>query len=74
MPSYSFNRFDMPFNTSNIASGFNFRYSEKYEINGKKYRNLIKAYGLRIFIVVNGKGGKFDFIPLFLSIGSGIIY
>ncbi len=32
---------------------------------------MIKAYGLRIFIVVNGKAGKFDFIPLFLTIGSG---
>ena len=27
---------------------------EKFEIDGVKYRNLIKAYGLRIFIVVNG--------------------
>ena len=72
LPIYSFNRYDLPFTSSSTASGFNFRYSEKFEIDGVKYRNLIKAYGLRIFIVVNGKAGKFDFIPLFLTIGSGI--
>jgi hypothetical protein len=71
LPKYSFNRYDLPFNSSSAASGFNFRYSEKFEVDGVKYRNLIKVYGLRIFIVVNGKAGKFDFIPLFLTIGSG---
>jgi len=59
----------MTVNASNIASSFNFRHSEKYEME----KDIDKGYGLRIFIVLNGKGGKFDFSPLFLSIGSGII-
>lgn len=36
------------------------------------YRTLVKAYGLRFIIVVTGKAGRFDFIPLFLTIGAGI--
>ena len=36
------------------------------------YRTLIKAYGLRFIIVVTGKAGQFDFIPLLLTVGAGI--
>lgn len=41
-------------------------------VNGTLYRTLVKAYGLRFIIVVTGKAGRFDFIPLFLTIGAGI--
>jgi hypothetical protein len=47
------------------------RYAEKFEINNISYRILVKAYGLRFFFVVNGKAGKFDFIPLLLTTGAG---
>jgi P2X purinoceptor 4 len=49
------------------------RYADKYEINNVTYRTLVKAYGLRFIITVTGKAGKFDVIPLFLTIGAGIL-
>lgn len=33
---------------------------------------LVKAYGLRFIIIVNGQGGKFNIIPLMLTIGAGL--
>jgi len=63
----------LKFRTSSSASGFNFRFADKYEVNDKRYRLLIKAYGIRFFIVVTGKAGKFDFIPLFITVGAGKI-
>ena len=36
------------------------------------YRSLVKAYGLRFIVVVTGTAGKFNFVPLLLSIGSGL--
>ena len=47
------------------------RYADKYQLDGALHRRLVKAYGLRIFIEVNGRAGRFDIIPLFLSVGSG---
>ncbi|CAF1099834.1 unnamed protein product, partial [Brachionus calyciflorus] len=72
MPKYSFERFDLKFRDLTGASGFNFRFADKYAVNGTIYRTLIKAYGLRFIIVVTGKAGRFDFIPLLLTIGAGI--
>ena len=36
------------------------------------YRELTKAYGLRFLIVVEGKAGRFSFLPLLLTLGSGL--
>ena len=58
IPKYSFERYDLKFKTASSSSGFNFRYAERYEKENTKYRVLIKAYGLRFFIVVSGKAGK----------------
>lgn len=33
---------------------------------------MYKAYGLRFIIVVTGQAGKFDIIPLLLTVGSGL--
>jgi len=71
LPTYSFGRFDLSFKSSLAASGFNFRFADKFEVNGKIYRTLVKAYGLRFVIDVTGSARKFDFIPLFLTIGAG---
>ncbi len=72
LPKFSFDRYDLKFGSKGTpASGFNFRFAEKYFRNNQKYRLLVKAYGIRIFIVVTGKAGKFDFIPLFLTVGAG---
>jgi hypothetical protein len=32
----------------------------------------VKAFGLRFIIIVNAKAGKFNFIPLLVTVGSGI--
>ncbi len=57
-PKYSFIRYDIPFSAVSAASGFNFRFANKFEINSTMYRTLVKAYGLRFIISVNGKAGK----------------
>lgn len=72
LPIYSFNRFDLSFEQASSASGFNFRFSHKFEINGTKYRYLVKAYGIRFIISVTGKAGKFNFVSLLLNIGAGV--
>jgi len=43
-----------------------------YERNGRLYRDLFKAYGIRFIIKVSGQAGKFAIVPLLLNIGSGI--
>ena len=48
------------------------RYASTYERDGKLYRDLVKAYGIRFIIKVTGTAGKFGIIPLLLNIGSGI--
>lgn len=72
LPVYTFNRFDLPFDQASAASGFNFRFSDRYEVNGTTYRTLVKAYGLRFVITVSGKAGKFNLIPLLLTVGAGV--
>lgn len=72
LPVYSFNRFDLPSTAISAASGFNFRFSDKFEIEGKMYRVVVKAFGLRFIITVDGKAGKFNMIPLMLSVGAGL--
>jgi P2X purinoceptor 4 len=71
-PAYKFSRFDMPFSKSYAASGFNFRFSDKYLANGTMQRVLIKAYGILFYITASGQAGRFDVVPLFVSIGSGL--
>ncbi len=51
---------------------FCLRFSNKYVSNGKEYRTLWKAYGLRFIINVNGVAGKFSILPLMLTIGAGV--
>jgi len=48
------------------------RYASTYERDGKLYRDLVKAFGIRFIIKVTGTAGKFSVIPLLLNIGSGI--
>ncbi|NXT40164.1 P2RX5 protein, partial [Pelecanoides urinatrix] len=82
-PRYSFSRLDNNFAEKSISSGYNFRqlksallYSRfaKYyrDAEGVDYRTLIKAYGIRFDVMVNGKAGKFNIIPTIINIGSGL--
>nr|CDS27371.1 p2X purinoceptor 4 [Hymenolepis microstoma] len=67
-PIYSFTNLQ----DGTTEDGFNYRYAIKYRENGKQYRDLIKAYGLRFTLFVSGTAGRFSFIKLFLNIGSGL--
>ena len=49
LPTYSFRLLD--------TTGWNFRFANYHEENR---RTLIKAYGIKFLISVNGKAGKFD--------------
>ena len=72
LPVYTFTRYDYRSSYSSTVSGFNFRFSKHYYNNSVEYRRLFKAFGLRFIIQVDSRAGKFNFIPLFISIGSGI--
>uniref|UniRef100_A0A8C0EHR1 P2X purinoceptor n=1 Tax=Bubo bubo TaxID=30461 RepID=A0A8C0EHR1_BUBBB len=72
-PHYSFSRLDNKFAEKSISSGYNFRFAKYYrDAEGVDYRTLIKAYGIRFDVMVNGKAGKFNIIPTIINIGSGL--
>ncbi|KAM6315790.1 P2X purinoceptor 5 isoform 2-T2 [Podargus strigoides] len=72
-PHYSFSRLDNEFAENSISSGYNFRFAKYYrDAEGVDYRTLIKAYGIRFDVMVNGKAGKFNIIPTVINIGSGL--
>ncbi|KAM6239022.1 P2X purinoceptor 5 isoform 1-T1 [Spheniscus humboldti] len=72
-PHYSFSRLDNKFAEKSISSGYNFRFAKYYQdARGVDYRTLIKAYGIRFDVMVNGKAGKFNIIPTIINIGSGL--
>ncbi|KAJ3603694.1 hypothetical protein NHX12_028438 [Muraenolepis orangiensis] len=64
-PTYSFRlldtRKDLP------TAGYYYRFSKSYIINGVESRTLIKAYGIRLDIIVHGHAGKFSFIPTIIN-------
>ncbi|XP_068994707.1 P2X purinoceptor 2 [Embiotoca jacksoni] len=65
-PSYSFRRLDLRKDpTSN--SGYYYRFAKYYSTNGVESRTLIKAYGIRLDIIVHGQAGKFSPIPTIIS-------
>ncbi|XP_042298310.1 P2X purinoceptor 5 [Sceloporus undulatus] len=72
-PHYSFSRLDNRFATKSISSGYNFRFAKYYrDSDGVDFRTLIKAYGIRFDVMVNGKAGKFNIIPTIINVGSGL--
>ncbi|XP_071431336.1 P2X purinoceptor 5 isoform X1 [Pithys albifrons albifrons] len=72
-PHYSFSRLDNKSAESSISSGYNFRFAKYYrDAEGVDYRTLIKAYGIRFDVMVNGKAGKFNIIPTIINISSGL--
>uniref|UniRef100_A0A8D2B7H8 P2X purinoceptor 2 n=1 Tax=Sciurus vulgaris TaxID=55149 RepID=A0A8D2B7H8_SCIVU len=52
-PKYSFRRLDPKHVPA--SSGYNFRFAKYYKINGTTTRTLIKAYGIRIDVIVHGQ-------------------
>uniref|UniRef100_A0A8C3FH50 P2X purinoceptor n=1 Tax=Chrysemys picta bellii TaxID=8478 RepID=A0A8C3FH50_CHRPI len=55
-PRYSFRRLD-PKRTQ-VSSGYNYRFAKYYNCNGTNTRSLIKAYGIRIDVIVHGQVGR----------------
>ncbi|XP_077021686.1 P2X purinoceptor 5 [Tamandua tetradactyla] len=72
-PHYSFSRLDNKFAEKSISSGYNFRFAKYYrDAAGVEFRTLIKAYGIRFDVMVNGKAGKFSIIPTIINVSSGL--
>ncbi|TRY75115.1 hypothetical protein TCAL_08494 [Tigriopus californicus] len=67
VPIYKFRRLDSA--DAKIAPGYNFRFAEYYK-TGK--RTLFKAYGILFVLDVQGRAGKFSFIPFFINLGAGL--
>ena len=61
LPTYSFRLLD--------STGWNFRFANYHEENR---RTLIKAYGIKFLISVNGKAGKFDLKNTVILIVTGL--
>ncbi|XP_029427496.1 P2X purinoceptor 2 isoform X2 [Rhinatrema bivittatum] len=69
-PQYSFRRLD-PRN-SQASSGYNYRFAKYYRQNGSESRTLIKAYGIRIDVIVHGQAGKFSLIPTIINLATAL--
>ncbi|XP_066544859.1 P2X purinoceptor 2 [Amia ocellicauda] len=64
-PEYSFRRLDMRKNLH--SSGYHYRFAKFYSKNGSEFRTLIKAYGIRLDVIVHGEAGKFRIIPTVIN-------
>uniref|UniRef100_A0A8I5TWP4 P2X purinoceptor n=1 Tax=Pongo abelii TaxID=9601 RepID=A0A8I5TWP4_PONAB len=66
-PHYSFSRLDNKLSKS-VSSGYNFRFARYYrDTAGVEFRTLMKAYGIRFDVMVNGKGAFFcDLVLIYL--------
>uniref|UniRef100_A0A8D2L9V7 ATP receptor n=1 Tax=Varanus komodoensis TaxID=61221 RepID=A0A8D2L9V7_VARKO len=55
-PQYSFSRLDSRLTEKSVSSGYNFRFAKYYrDAADVDFRTLIKAYGIRFDVIVNGK-------------------
>uniref|UniRef100_A0A5F9C6G0 P2X purinoceptor n=1 Tax=Oryctolagus cuniculus TaxID=9986 RepID=A0A5F9C6G0_RABIT len=71
-PHYAFSRLDHSFEKS-VSTGYNFRFAKYYrDAAGVEFRILMKAYGIRFDVLVNGKAGKFNIIPTVINLASGV--
>ncbi|XP_040476054.1 P2X purinoceptor 2 isoform X2 [Ursus maritimus] len=69
-PKYSFRRLDPKHVPA--SSGYNFRFAKYYKTNGSTTRTLIKAYGIRIDVIVHGQAGKFSLIPTIINLATAL--
>ncbi|KAM4827000.1 LOW QUALITY PROTEIN: P2X purinoceptor 2 [Thomomys bottae] len=69
-PKYSFRRLDPKHIPA--SSGYNFRFAKYYNTNGTTTRTLIKAYGIRIDVIVHGQAGKFSLIPTIINVATAL--
>lgn len=72
-PHYHFSRLDSRLLGNSVSSGYNFRFAKYYrDEDGVEFRTLIKAYGIRFDVLVNGRAGKFSIIPTIINMASGV--
>ncbi|XP_035022313.1 P2X purinoceptor 2 [Hippoglossus stenolepis] len=64
-PTYSFRRLDL--RKDQDSSGYYYRFAKYYSENGVNSRTLIKAYGIRLDVIVHGHAGKFSPLPTIIS-------
>ncbi|XP_042297888.1 P2X purinoceptor 2 [Sceloporus undulatus] len=69
-PRYSFRRLDPKW--AQVSSGYNYRFAKYYHCKGKSTRTLIKAYGIRIDVIVHGQAGKFSLIPTIINLATAL--
>uniref|UniRef100_A0A8P0T872 P2X purinoceptor n=1 Tax=Canis lupus familiaris TaxID=9615 RepID=A0A8P0T872_CANLF len=69
-PKYSFRRLDPKHVPA--SSGYNFRFAKYYKTNNSTTRTLIKAYGIRIDVIVHGQAGKFSLIPTIINLATAL--
>ncbi|KAM9031551.1 LOW QUALITY PROTEIN: P2X purinoceptor 5-like [Sarcophilus harrisii] len=71
-PHYSFRRLDK-FTEPSACQGYNFRFAKYYhDVDGVEFRTLMKVYGIRFDVLVSGKAGKFNIIPLMVNVGTAL--
>ncbi|XP_058013996.1 P2X purinoceptor 2 [Ahaetulla prasina] len=69
-PRYSFRRLDPKW--TQVSSGYNYRFAKYYQQGGRSTRTLIKAYGIRIDVLVHGQAGKFSLIPTIINLAAAL--
>ena len=69
VPAISFVRLDDP--RSRLSSGMNFR-TVQFLHDSLGTRELTKRYGVRILVLMEGVGGRFDLGALLTAVGAGI--
>lgn len=65
IPTYSFRRLDMRKDLP--TSGYYYRFAKYYNKDGVEYRTLIKAFGIRLDVIVHGHAGRFSLIPTIIN-------
>ncbi|XP_006640389.2 P2X purinoceptor 2 [Lepisosteus oculatus] len=65
IPKYAFRRLDI--RKDPLIRGYNYRFAKFYSRNGSEFRTLIKAYGIRLDVIVHGEAGKFSIIPTIIN-------
>uniref|UniRef100_A0A8B9DQL5 P2X purinoceptor n=1 Tax=Anser cygnoides TaxID=8845 RepID=A0A8B9DQL5_ANSCY len=69
-PHYSFRRLDPK--GALASQGYNYRFAKYYNWNGTRSRVLIKAYGIRVDVIVHGQAGKFSLIPTIITLATAL--
>uniref|UniRef100_H3BD16 P2X purinoceptor n=1 Tax=Latimeria chalumnae TaxID=7897 RepID=H3BD16_LATCH len=70
IPRYTFRRLDSK--KSAASKGYNFRFAKYYLLNGTEFRILVKAFGIRIDVIVHGQAGKFSLVPTIINIATAL--